>query len=232
MNGTTIARTLWSWGLVPFALSLALAVALVVVAGHQVAEQAEAKVLQQPDINGDGFVGMADILSLLQCYNRSAADSNNAATGDCSKSDVQGDGKVSYSDLLIVLQYFGQKAPQVSTATSTVAPDESGNVASEMGVDPVFLRPLDAGLQSLRAGEPYKIVVRITGGYDGGTILVVAQQQSNQSAVEFEAYRAEPVGTEASGSYYPVAIELPEAGQWVLTVVAGEHEATFVVEAA
>ncbi|MCH8993716.1 MAG: hypothetical protein IH959_01960, partial [Chloroflexi bacterium] len=43
--------------------------------------------------------------------------------------------------------------------------DDTGRQANELGEAPIFYAPLD-GFESLRAGEPYKVLFRITNGYD------------------------------------------------------------------
>lgn len=105
--------------------------------------------------------------------------------------------------------------------------------ASEGGAAPVFWRTIDA-FASVRAGEAYKVLFRVTNGYAEPTLRIVAActscaSPSQRQELEFVAERAQPLGEEAPGSYYPVNIELPFAGSWQLTVVAGEDEVTIPV---
>ncbi len=114
-----------------------------------------------------------------------------------------------------------------------MSPADSTTLASEMGAPPVFWRPQDEEFQSLRAGEPYKVVIRITSGYEEESVRIVAEPESGlASAVEFDVLGAEPIGEEAPGSYYPLSLELPQPGTWVLTVLAGDVEVSLTVEAA
>ena len=117
------------------------------------------------------------------------------------------------------------------TATAEGAGPTPGDVtprASELGRAPIFYGTVDQ-FQTLRAGEPYKVLFRITSGYDEETLRVVASRGGGPP-LRLEASRAEPVGEEAPGSYYPLELELPEPGRWEITVSAGDDEATFSVE--
>ena len=120
------------------------------------------------------------------------------------------------------------------TATAVAAPniDDTIRQAGELGEAPIFYAPLD-GFESLRAGEPYKVLFRITNGYDEDTLRIVATHDATGETVEFEALRAEPLGEdERPGTFYPVNLDLPEAGTWQLTILAGEADASFSVEVA
>ena len=128
------------------------------------------------------------------------------------------------------------------TATANAAPtmddtgdgtgDDTGRQANELGEAPIFYAPLD-GFESLRAGEPYKVLFRITNGYAEETLRIAATHDATGETVEFEALRAEPVGEEErSGTFYPVNLDLPEAGTWQVTILAGEADASFSVEVA
>lgn len=124
--------------------------------------------------------------------------------------------------------------PTATAVGETATPTAPGGV-NEDGQDPVFWRTTD-NFQSLQAGVPYLVVFRITSGYAEPKLRIVATCLScpapaQRQPVEFEPDRAEPVGEDAPGSYYAVNIELPFAGQWELTVVAGEDEVTIPVEA-
>ena len=138
------------------------------------------------------------------------------------------DGIISAGDIGAVVVQFGHTCWQESPT-----PEDSIMLPSEIGEPPVFWRPQDEEFQSLRAGEPYKVVIRITNGYEEETLRIVAEQKPGPaSALEFKALRAEPVGEEAPGSYYPLSLELPQPGTWVMTVLAGEDEVSLTVEAA
>jgi hypothetical protein len=127
----------------------------------------------------------------------------------------------------------GGGAPAGATPTATGAAATATSDASrpdELGEEPIFYRPLDEGFASLRAGEPYKILFRVTGGYAEDTLSIVATPAEGE-ALEFEASRAEPAGEgDPPGSYYPFNLELPAAGTWAITVTAGDDETTFSVE--
>ena len=111
-------------------------------------------------------------------------------------------------------------------ATATPTPD----FTAELGTDPIFYRTTD-GFQTIIAGEPYKVLLRITNGYAEETLLVVAERSTDGKTVEFEPLRAEPVGDgNEPGSYYPLALELPDAGRWQLSVMAGADEVFITVD--
>ncbi len=114
---------------------------------------------------------------------------------------------------------------------ATVTPSPRSD--TEMGEQPIFWQPQDEEFKSLRAGEPYKVLFRITGDYDEETLRIVAERQPGKSdAEEFEAFLSEPTGEEAPGSYYPVSLELPQPGTWELTVLAGDDMVSFTVQVA
>lgn len=99
----------------------------------------------------------------------------------------------------------------------------------ELGLAPVFWRTLDQ-FDSLRADEPYKVVLRVTNGYEEETIRIMAEHELNAGeALEFEASLAEPVGQEGPDAFYPFNVDLPESGDWILTVFAGEGSASIIV---
>ena len=157
-----------------------------------------------------------------------AFDRGGAVPGQNPWSLLPPDGRINVIDVGAVVAQFGHTCWQESPT-----PADSIMLDSEMGESPVFWRPQDEGFQSLRAGEPYKVVIRVTSGYEEETLRIVAEQESGPaSAVEFEVSRAEPIGEEAPGSYYPLILELPQPGTWVLTVLAGEDEVSLTVEAA
>ena len=116
------------------------------------------------------------------------------------------------------------------TAEETPAPGPN-----EAGEAPVFYRTGD-DFASLRAGEPYTVVFRITNGYAEPTLSVIAEcldcpGPAQQEPLEIEGAFSEPVGEDAPGSYYPMNLELPFEGSWKLTVLAGDDEVVIQVEA-
>jgi hypothetical protein len=130
-----------------------------------------------------------------------------------------------------------------SPATATVAsgspatsgPAVTATPAAEAGKAPIFWRTAD-NFGSVQAGQPYKVLFRITGGYAEPTLRVTATcqscpQPSQRQPIDFEGQRAEPGGGEAPGSYYPMNITLPSAGRWALDVVAGSDTARIMVDA-
>ena len=123
--------------------------------------------------------------------------------------------------------------PTATEPQATATPGESPRSDTELGEAPVFWQPQDKEFQSLRAGEPYKVLFRMTSGYDEETLRIVAERNPGQSGmVEFEAFRSEPTGEEAPGSYYPVSLDLPKPGRWVVTVLAGDDTVSFTVQVA
>ncbi len=127
---------------------------------------------------------------------------------------------------------YGGPSEREQTATpqeATRTPDGSSTPSSEMGQDPVFWRTAD-GFQSLRAGEGYKVVFRITNGYDEPALRVVADRVAGGRQLEFTGNRVMPVGDEGAGSFYPMTVLLPQAGAWNLTVLAGDDQVTIPVE--
>lgn len=121
----------------------------------------------------------------------------------------------------------GSTPAPTSTAPSVGGPQPTSTGLSEGGVAPIFWRTID-GFQSVRADEPYKVVLRITSDFDEPALTVVAQPEEGD-AVEFEAGRAEPVGDE-EGSFYTFTLELPEAGKWTVTAMAGDADGSVQVD--
>ena len=111
-----------------------------------------------------------------------------------------------------------------------IATPPAPRLDDELGLAPVFWRTLDQ-FDSLRADEPYKVVLRVTNGYDEETIRIMAKHELNRNgALEFEASLAEPAGQEGPGAFYPFNIDLPESGVWILTVFTGEGSASIIVD--
>ena len=98
----------------------------------------------------------------------------------------------------------------------------------EAGQAPIYWRTQD-NFQTLRVGEPYKVVLRVTNGYDEETLGIGAFPEGSDDGIGFTANRVDPIGPEGPGSFYVFNLELPP-GTWVLTVGAGGDEATITVE--
>jgi hypothetical protein len=124
----------------------------------------------------------------------------------------------------------GTEAPATLKGTGSASAGEDLNLAVEQDKDPVFWRTIDR-FQSLEAGTPYKVVLRVTNGYHEEMLRIVAEKAPAGSRVEFEAVLAAPAGPDDPGSFYVFSLELPEAGPWRLTAFAGEDEAAVDVEA-
>jgi hypothetical protein len=123
-------------------------------------------------------------------------------------------------------QPFARNAP--TSASTTAAPNEAGEA-------PIFYRTAD-DFATLRAGEAYKVLFRVTGGYAGDTITVTSRcltcpNSADRQPIASEANRAEPGEGEAEGSYYPYNLDLPFEGTWEVVVTAGDDTATLEVEA-
>lgn len=129
----------------------------------------------------------------------------------------------------------GNESDGKPTATEAVATEAAATstpplLVSEAGETPIFWRTAD-DFASLRAGVQYKVLFRITNGYEEQTLVVVAEQKPGRTgAVEFEAGRADPAGEEAPGSYYPLGLMLPNAGRWIVIVRAGDDMVSFSIE--
>ena len=102
-------------------------------------------------------------------------------------------------------------------------------VASEAGEEPVFWRTPD-NFASIRANEGYKVVFRVTNGYDEDTLSIIAEPEGGE-ALEIVADRVQPGEGEGPGAFYAVNIDLPQPGRWQLTVLAGADEVNIPVEA-
>ena len=107
--------------------------------------------------------------------------------------------------------------------------DEPPSAISESGTAPVFWRTTDE-FASLREGEPYKVLFRITGGFDEESLRIDAVPAAGER-LELEPSRADAGNAEDSGSYYPLTLELPAPGDWQLTVFAGDDEVAIAVQA-
>ncbi len=132
-----------------------------------------------------------------------------------------------------------ESPPTREKPASTAAEGETPSVGaspalpSEEGEAPVFWRTED-GFESLRAGEPYKVLLRVTNGYQEVTLPITARCLSCEEeglVVKFEASRVDPGGEEGPGAFYPFNLELPRPGMWQITVLAGDEEVSLQVEA-
>lgn len=126
----------------------------------------------------------------------------------------------------------GDSDSQPVDATSTPEPNETEipRAANEGGEPPIFWRTTD-DFASVRAGEPYKIVFRITGGYDEETIsLSIGREGSDQKNLIWPE-RVEAGDGELLGSYYVTSLLLSE-GTKFLTIVAGDDTATIQFDVA
>ena len=120
-------------------------------------------------------------------------------------------------------------APTAQPATAT--PPLTTATAIESGEAPIFYRTVDR-FETLRVGERYKMLLRITDGFAEEKLVVVAERAADGLTVEFEALLSQPIGDEAPGSYYPVPLELPEPGAWQLSIAAGDDQVIILVEVA
>lgn len=124
----------------------------------------------------------------------------------------------------------GTESPATLQATGSAFAEEDLKLAVEQDKDPVFWRTIDR-FQSLEAEVAYKVVLRVTNGYQEETLRIVAEKDPAGTRVEFEALVAAPAGPDDPGSFYVFSLELPEPGPWRLTAFAGEDEAAVDVEA-
>lgn len=114
-------------------------------------------------------------------------------------------------------------------ATETPESTRLSTELSESGEAPVFWRTEDE-FESLRVGEPYKIVLRVTSGFDEETLRIVADPDGEGSTEEFEAVLVEPASDEGQGSFYTFLLELPEPGGWQVTALTGDDATPITVD--
>ena len=121
----------------------------------------------------------------------------------------------------------GDSNSQPVDATSTAEPNATDvpRTDNEGGEPPIFWRTTD-DFAYVRVDEFYKIVFRITGGYDEDTVSLVAARKEDGEEIPITADRVEVAGDDLPGSYYPTSLLLSEPGTWELTIVAGEDRAT------
>ena len=123
--------------------------------------------------------------------------------------------------------------PEATAPAATATPDIGQ--PSEMGESPIFWRTADE-FGSLRVGQPYKVLFRVTSGYAEATLPISAECSDCAEPVpggtlEFEPRQPDVVSEEeAPGSYYPFNLDLPQPGTWVVTITAGDDTASITVE--
>jgi hypothetical protein len=115
------------------------------------------------------------------------------------------------------------------SATATALSREPLNLPEEIGIGAFYWRTLDR-FQSVRAGEPYKVVLRVTSGYAASQLPIIAEHLDGDAVLEFSALRAVPVGPEDEGTFYVFSLELPDPGEWRVTAVAGEAQSSVRVQ--
>ncbi len=125
----------------------------------------------------------------------------------------------------------GGDPPAQTSPTSSTPEPTALSTDNEGGAAPIFWRTAD-DFASVRADESYKVLLRITSGYEEETISLVAVREEDGQEIQITSNRAEPVGEDLPGSYYPTSLLLSQPGTWELTIVAGEDEATVQFEVA
>ena len=113
----------------------------------------------------------------------------------------------------------------IPPATATALARAPLDLPEETGLGPIYWRTLDA-FQGVRAGEPYKVVLRVTSGYAAPQLPVIAEWLEGDNVLEFSALRAEPVGREDEGTFYVFSLELPDRGEWRVIAIAGEAQSS------
>ena len=143
-----------------------------------------------------------------------------------------GDGYNSGGDGETATQPSASATQPLETSEPTTASTATG--PAEQGEAPIFWRTAD-DFASLRAGEAYKVLFRVTSDYAGDAVSVTARcltcpNSADRQPLTFEANRAEAGEGEAPGAYYPFNLDLPFAGTWEVAVAAGADHATLTVE--
>ena len=125
----------------------------------------------------------------------------------------------------------GETEVDTTTTAEATAPstEESLTLPSETGEEPVYWRTQD-NFQSVRAGEPYKVVLRVTNGYNEEMLAIGAFPEGSDAGWGFTANRVDPVGPEEPGTFYVFDLELQQPGTWNLTVGGGGDEAHITIE--
>ena len=137
--------------------------------------------------------------------------------------------------IFIAIVSCGESASPAEPTTSGGTPAAtSADVPGEGGEAPIFWRTAD-NFASLTAGQPYKMLVRITNGYDEPELIVTAVCpfcEGGRQTVAFEGVNSPPfpAGSDLPGSYYPINLVFPEVDRWHLTVKAGSDEVTIPLD--
>lgn len=115
----------------------------------------------------------------------------------------------------------------VVTPTSEETP--AIRAENEQGEAPIFWRTTDP-VDALPAGLAWKVVFRITNGYEEESLRILAQPEAGGPDVEFEASKVDPGDLEPPGAYYAFSLDLPEPGPWQVTVLAGDDQVIIPIE--
>ena len=117
----------------------------------------------------------------------------------------------------------GDDASPGPTATSAATETQATpgpTDAAEGGRDPIYWRTLD-DFQSVRENEPYKVVLRVTNGFNEDVLPIEAKSATGAATIDFEAQRVDAPG-EGKGTFYTVNLEFPRQGRYEVTITAGE----------
>lgn len=117
-------------------------------------------------------------------------------------------------------------APAIGPAPPTADEGLLPEVA-EVGEAPVFWRLGEP--QPMRADTDYKVVVRVTNGFDEETLRIVGSPVEGGEPVEFAARRAVPTGPDDPGSYYVFTLRLPAPGAWQV-IAHPDEEASITIQ--
>ena len=136
--------------------------------------------------------------------------------------------------LLAACDNGNEGAPEIDTPdpaaqATTASASDSLELPLETGEEPVYWRTQDS-FQSVRATEPYKIVLRVTNGYDKEALVVSAFPEGSDAGWGFTANRVDPVGPEDPGSFYVFDLELPRPGTWTMVTGPRGDKATITFE--
>ena len=107
-----------------------------------------------------------------------------------------------------------------ATAPPLETPSPQATDSTEGGRDPIYWRTLD-NFRTVREGEPYKVVLRVTNGYTEDVLPIEAATTTGAGALTFEAMRVDAPG-EGKGTFYTVNLEFPRQGRYEVTFTAGD----------
>jgi hypothetical protein len=128
--------------------------------------------------------------------------------------------------------------PTSAATPTTISPSPVGTDLSgpnEGGQAPIYWRTAD-NFASVVAGEKYLVNFRIANGYDESALSVTATcvscRAGEQEELTFPGQNSPPfpAGSDLPGSYYPMNMVFPIAGQWEITVRAGADSVTIPVD--